>query len=137
MDARSIPTKVLLTETLRLLPLFVVCVGILALAYTTVYFTLGSSKLLSVMVAILFALAFFAAPLASSRVRAKSGVRLFTHAGSKTLLFCFAWGCIVAAGFIAALQLSEGIKATVLNYVVASGIAGLACAVTATIPSGR
>jgi hypothetical protein len=137
MQARSISTKVLLTETLRFLPQFLVFVVLLVLAYAAIYFALGSQKILSVMVAILFALTFFAAPLASSRVSARMGVQLLTHAGGNTLLFCFVWGCIVAAGFIATLQLSQGMGASALNYVVASGFAGLACAATATIPTGR
>ena len=137
MKDYSVSTKVLLTETLRFLPQFLAFVVLLALSYGAIYFALGSSKFLAAMIAILFALAFFTAPFASSRVRATNGVRLFTHAGSKTLLFCFAWGCMVGAGFVATLQAWQGMDATVLNYVVASVVAGLACVVTATIPSGR
>jgi hypothetical protein len=52
-------------------------------------------------------------------------------------LFCFAWGCIVGVGFVATQQLWQGMGATAFDYVLASGFAGLACAATATIPSGR
>ena len=137
MQDHSISTQVLLTETLRLLPKFLLLVAVLALACALVYFASGSSKLFFVLVAAFYALVFFASPLASSSVRAKQGVRLFTRAGGKTLLFSFGWGCVVVTCFIATLQLWQGMGATVLNYVVAMGFSGLFCAVTAAIPSGR
>ena len=137
MRDRSIPIKALLTETLRLLPRFLLLVALLALAYAVVYFVFGSSKLLAAWVTVLYALAFFAAPLASSSLRAKRETRLFTRAGGKTLLFCFAWGCVVVAGFVATLQIWQGMGATVLNYVVAMCAGGLVCAVTSAVPGGR
>ena len=137
MQERSISTKVLFTETLRLLPQFLLLVALLGVAHAVVYFSYGSSSLLAVVVAAFFALTFFSAPLASSSVRAKRGVRFWTRAGVKTALFCFVWGGIVVAGFIATLQLLQGMGATALNYVVAMAGAGLVCAVTAMIPGGR
>ena len=137
MQERSIPAKVLLTETLRLLPQFLLLVALLGIAHAIVYFSYGSSSLLAVVVAAFFALTFFSAPLASSSVRAKRGLRFWTRAGGKTALFCFVWGGIVVAGFIATLQMLQGMGATVLNYVVAMAVAGLFCAATAMIPNGR
>ena len=137
MQDRSIPTRVLLIATLRLLPKFLLLVALLALSYAVIHFAFGASKLLAALVAVLYALVFFAAPLASSSIRAKRGVRLFTRPGSKTLLFSFAWGCLVVAGFVATLQLWQGMEATVLNYAVAMGSGGLICAVSSAITSGR
>jgi hypothetical protein len=62
---------------------------------------------------------------------------LFTLAGGKSLLFCFIWGSVVVAGFLATVQLWQSMEATLLNYIAAMGSAGLFCAASATIPSGR
>ena len=132
----SISTKVLVTETLRRLPKILLFVALLALACAVMYFAFGSSKPFAALVAVFYALVFFAAPFASSSVRAKRKAPLFTLAGGKTLLFCFGWGCVVVAGFIATLQLWQGMGATAFNYVVAMGFSGLACAAVAAVPSG-
>jgi hypothetical protein len=137
MQERSIPTKVLLTETLRLLPKFLLLVALFGIAHAVVYFSYGSSRLLAIVIAVFFALTFFSAPLASSYVRAKRGVRFWTRAGGKTALFCFVWGGIVVAGFIATLQLLQGMGATTQEYAAAMAGAGLVCAATAMIPGGR
>ena len=137
MQDRSIPTRVLLTATLRLLPKFLLLIAILALVYAVIHVAFGASKLLAALVAVFYALVFFAAPLASSSMRTKRGVRLFTRMGGKTLLFCFAWGCLVVASFVATLQLWQGMGATLLNYAVAMGSGGLVCAVSSAITSGR
>ncbi|WP_460455225.1 hypothetical protein, partial [Arenimonas aestuarii] len=97
----------------------------------------GSSRLLAVVVGSSFAFAYFSAPIASSTVRAKRGIRLWTRSGGKTAIFCFVWGSIVVAGFIATLQVLQGMSATNLDYIAAMAGAGLACAATATIPGGR
>ena len=137
MQEHSIPTKVLFTETLRVLPQFLLLVALLGIAHAIVYLSYGSSSLLAVVVAVFFTLIFFSAPLASSSVRATHGVRFWTRAGRQTTLFCFVWGGIVVAGFIATLQLLQGMGATALNYVEAMAAAGLVCAATAMIPGGR
>jgi len=138
MQHRSIPSKVLLTETLRQSMQFLLLVALFALACTVIYFASGSSKNLPAVVeATFFALMFFAAPLAASSLRAKLGVRLFTNAGGKSLLFCFTWGSFVVAAFIASLQLWQGMGATALNYLEAMGTAGFVCAATATFPSSH
>ena len=137
MQDRSISTKVLLTETFRLFPQFLLLVAFVAVAHVVVYLSLGSSELLAVVFALFFALLYFSAPLASSAVRTKRELRLFTRAAVKTLLFCFAWGSVVIALFIATLQLWQGMDATALNYIVSMVVAGLICAVTAIIPTGR
>jgi len=112
-------------------------VAILVLAHVVLYFAFGSSKLLPVVVATFFATLFFAAPLASSSVRTKHGLHVLSRAGGKTLLFCFVWGSIVAAAFVALLQLWQAMGASAPNYIVAMATAGLFCAVAATIPAGR
>ena len=137
MQDRSISTNVLLTETFRLLPQFLLLVALAALACLIVYLSLGTSELLALVFASFFTLVYFSAPIASSAVRTKRGVRVFTRAGGKTLLFCFVWGSIVIALFIATLQLWQGMAATALNYFVSMATAGLICAAAATIPSGR
>ena len=137
MRDRSIPINALLTETLRLLLRFLMLITLLALAYAIVHFAFGPSKLLAALVAVSYALLFFAAPLASSFLRAKRGTRVFTRAGGKIFLFCFAWGCVVLATFVATLQIWQGMGATMLNYIVAMCGGGLFCAVTSAIPSGR
>lgn len=137
MQDRNISTKTLLTETFRLLLQFQVLVVLVGVACLILYLWLGTAKLLAVVVASFFALSFFSAPLASSAVRLKRGLRLFTRAGGKTLLFSFVWGTIVVAMFIATLQLWQGMEATLLNYIAAMAAAGIFCAATATIPSGR
>ncbi len=137
MQERSVSTKTLLTETFRLLLQFLMLVALLGIACLILYLWLGTAKLLAVVVASLFALAFFSAPLASSAVRLKRGLRLFTRAGGKTLLFSFSWGSIVVAMFIATLQLWQGMEATPLNYIASMAAAGIFCAAMATIPSGR
>jgi hypothetical protein len=137
MQERSISTRVLLTETLRLVLQFQLLVAMLGIAHAIVYLSYGSSGLLAVVVATFFALTFFSAPLAASSVHAKRRVRFWTRTGAKTALFCFVWGSIVVASFIATLQLLQGMGATPLNYVTAMVGAGLVCAATAMIPSGR
>lgn len=137
MQDRSISIAVLLTETLHLLPRFLLVVAAVALAHVIVYLSLGTTKLLTVVFASFFTLVYFSAPLAASAVRAKRGLRLFTSAGGKTLLFCFAWGSVVIALFIATLQLWQGMGATALDYFVSMAAAGLLCAAFATIVTGR
>jgi hypothetical protein len=137
MEDRSIPVKVLLTETLRVLPRFLLLVALLGTAHVVVYSSYGSSSLSAVLVAAFFAFTFFSAPIASSSVRAKRGIRIWTCAGGKTAMFCFVWGCIVVAGFITTLQLLQGMGVTALNYAVAMTAAGVVCAATAMIPGGR
>ena len=137
MQERSLPTKILLTETLRVLAQFLVLVALAGIACLVLYFWLGTAKLLGIVVALFFALTFFSAPIAASAVRFKRGLRLFTLAGGRTVLFLFAWGAIVVAMFLATLQLLQGMEATVINYLVAMASSGTACAVTATIPTGR
>jgi hypothetical protein len=134
MQDRSIPTKVLLTETIRLLPQFVLFVAFLTLIYAVAFSASGS---MAIALGTFFALMFFAAPLACAAVRSKRGLRLLTRAGGKTLLFCFTWGGIVAVAFIAILQVSQGMRATSANYFVAMVSAGLICAAMAVIPRGR
>jgi hypothetical protein len=137
MQERNIPTKVLLTETLRLFLKFLLLVALVGIAHIVVYFSYGSSSLLAVVIAAFFSLTFFSAPLSCSYVRAKRGVRFWTRAGGNIVLFCFVWGGIVVAGFIATLQLLQGMGATAWDYAAAMAGAGLVCAVTAMIPGGR
>jgi hypothetical protein len=134
---RNISIKTLLTETFRLLRQFLVLVALVGVACLILYLWLGTAKLFAVVFSSFFALAFFSAPLASSAVRLKRGLRLFTRSGGKTLLFSFVWGAIVVAMFIATLQLWQGMEATLLNYIAAMPAAGILCAATATIPSSR
>jgi hypothetical protein len=137
MQDRSISIKILFAETFRLLRQFLVLVALVGVACFVLYLWLGTPKLLAVVFASFFALLFFSAPLASSAVRLKRGLRLFTPAGGKTVLFSFVWGSIVVAMFIATLQIWQGMEETLLNYVVATVAAGIFCAAMATIPSGR
>ena len=137
MEDRSVSTNVLLTETFRLLRQFLVLVALAGLVCLALYLWLGTTKLLATLVAAFYALVFFSAPLASSIVRFRRRLRLFTRAGGKTLLFSFAWGSIVASAFIATLQLWQGMEATSTNYILAMVVAGTVCAATATIPAGR
>jgi len=137
MQDRSIPINFLLTETLRVIPKFLLLVTALAVACTALYFFPGSPRPLPVVVGTFFALTYFSAPIASSSVRYKLGLRLLSRAGRKTLLYSFAWGAVVVACFIATLQLWQGMEATALNYVLSMGLAGFVCAATATIPTGR
>jgi hypothetical protein len=137
MQDRNISTKTLLTETFRLLRQFLVLVAFVGVACLILYLWLGTAKLLAAFFASFFALTFFSAPLASSAVRLKRGLRLFTRSGGRTLLFSFVWGSIVVAMFIATLQLWHGMEATLLNYISAMAAAGIFCAATATIPSSR
>ena len=137
MQDRSISIKILLVETFRLLRQFLVLVALVGVTCFILYLWLGTPKLLAVVFASFFAPFFFSAPLASSAVRLKRGLRLLTSAGGKTLLFSFVWGSIVVAMFIATLQIWQGMEATLLNYVVATAAAGIFCAAMATIPSGR
>lgn len=135
MRDRSIPTKVLLTETLRLLPRSLLQFAALSLAYALAHITLGYRNVWPVVVAFWWTFILFTAPFASSSVRAKRRVSLLTPAGIKTLLFCFAWGGIVVAGFVATLQVWQGMGATVLDYAVAAAAGGACCALMAAIPS--
>lgn len=137
MVEHSIPTRVLLTETLRLFLRFLLFVAVVAVVCFALYPLLGIPKPWVYVVASFFALLYFSAPLASSAVRFKRGLRLFTRAAGKTLLFSFVWGAIVAGLFIAALQVWRGMEATLINYILAMVAAGVVCAATATIPSGR
>ena len=137
MQDRSISIKILLTETFRLLPQFLALVALAAIAFLILYLWLGTKELLGIIVAMLFALVFFSAPLASSAVRSKRRLRLFTPEGTKTLLFAFVWGSIVVAVFIATLQLWQGMEATLINYIVAMAAGGIFCATMAAIPAGR
>ncbi|CAN7595099.1 hypothetical protein LJR143_004231 [Pseudoxanthomonas sp. LjRoot143] len=135
MHDRSIPTKVLLTETARLIPRFLLVFVALSLAYAIAGIALGHGNVLHVVAALFWALIFFAALLTASSVRARRGTRLLTPAGIKTLLFCSAWGAIVVAGFIATLQVWQGMGATLLNYAAAVAAGGAFCALMATIPN--
>jgi hypothetical protein len=137
MQDRSIATKILLRETFCLLPQILALVALAGIACVILYLWLGTAKLLGIVVALFFALVFFSAPLASSAVRFKRGLRMFTRAGGKTLLFSFVWGTIVVAMFIATLQLWQGMEATLVNYIAAMSAAGVFCAATATIPTDR
>ena len=135
MRHQDIPYSVLLTETLRLLPRFLLLILVLALAYAVAHVVLGYSNVAAVVVALFFALVFFVAPMAASSGRARRAVRLFSRSGLKTLLFCFAWGGIVVAGFVATLQVWQGMDASVLDYAVAIAAGGACCALMAAIPS--
>jgi hypothetical protein len=135
MRDRSIPTQVLLTETLRLLPRVLLVFGALSLAYAVAGIALRYGNVLHVVTALFWTLIFFAAPLTASSVRARRGARLLTPAGIKTLLFCLAWGMIVAAGFVATLQMWQGMDATLPNYAAAAAAGGAFCALMAAIPN--
>ena len=137
MQDRSMPTNVLLTATFRLFARFLSIIIFFALACGGIYLASGASDILAVVPATFFALLFFAAPLACSAFRARRAIRLFTLAGGKSLLYCFIWGSVVTAGFLATLQVWQSMEATLLNYIAAMGSAGLFCAASATIPSGR
>ena len=137
MQDRSVSTNLLLSETFRLLRQFLVLVALSAIVCLALYLWLGNARLLATVVAVFYALAFFSAPLASSAVRFRRRLGVFTRAGGKTLLFSFVWGSIVASAFIATLQLWQGMEATIANYVLAMAMAGAVCAATATIPPGR
>jgi len=135
MQDLRIPTEVLLSATLRLLRQFAVLAIGIGVLFVVLRLSLGIPNLLAKGIGGLFALAFVAAPLASSSLRTRRGVRLFTAPGRSTVLFCFAWGAIVSALFMATLQVSQGMSATFLNYLAAMGSAGAACALAAAIPS--
>lgn len=134
MQDRTIPTKVLLTETLRMLPQSALFVVFVALICVVAY---SAAVSLAIAAATFSSLTFIAAPLACSATRSKRGLPLITRAGGKTILFCFIWGGIVVAAFIAFLQASQGMGATMLNYVVAIISAGTICAALALFPSAR
>jgi hypothetical protein len=137
MVERTIPTRVLLTETLRLLLRFLLFVALAAVVCFILYPLLGIPKPWVYVVALFVAVLYFSAPLASSDVRFKRGQRLFTRAGGKTLLFSFVWGAAVAGLFVAALHFWQGMGATLINYVLTMGAAGIVCAAAATIPGSR
>lgn len=137
MSQHSIPFNVLVGETVALLLRFIVLVVLIGLACIVLYFLYGNTELVAVPVSCFFTLLFFSAPLASSVVRARCGVRLLTKASGKILLYSFGWGAVVVGLFIATLQIWQGAEATIWNYVVAMAVAGFVGASTAAIPSIR
>jgi hypothetical protein len=137
MQERSIPAKVLLTETIRTLSPLLVFVLLLGVAHVVVYFVYGSSDLSAVVISAFFTFVFISAPRGSAIVRARRGIGLLTPAGGKAAAFCFAWGAGVAAGFIVTLQILQGMSATWLDYAVAMAVTGLCCSAVSAIPAGR
>ena len=137
MQERSIPVEILLSETARFFSRFLWLLVLLAVLFAAMYFLLGSPKMLAVVVAVFFTLLLVAAPIASSLIRARRRLGIFTAAGGTTIIFCFSWGALVAAGFIATLQLWQGMGATLINYLAAMASVGAACAAMAVIPNGR
>ena len=136
MQDRSIPIATLLTETLRLLARLLLVVLAFGLVVAILYF-FGWTGLQAELFATFFAMVFFSAPLASSVLRARRGLPLLSSAGRKSLVYCFLWGSLAVAGFVAALQLLQGMGATLLNYAVAMTAGGLLCALTAAISARR
>ena len=136
MQGRNIPVAVLLTETLRLLARLLLLVLVFGLVVAILYF-FGWTGLQAELVATFFAMIFFSAPLASSTTRARRGLPLLSRGGLLTLAYCFLWGCVVVAAFLATLQISQGMGATALNYAVAMVAGGLLCSFTTAISSGR
>ena len=131
---RSISMQLLWTEALRVLRQSLLLVAVLAVLCIALHFWLRSPKLLAIIFASFFALVFISAPMASSSLRSKRGLRLLTRAGGRTLVFCFLWGSAATAGAIATLQLWQGMEATALDYLLAMLSAGSACAVFASFP---
>ena len=137
MQERSITLSSLTNAALRLLPQFLALVVIAGLAGVVVYLWTGSSKILWLPVVIFFALTFFTAPLASSAVRARRGVRLLSSAGIKTLVFSFIWGGFAAASFIATLHIGQGMETTPFEYLATFVVGGFVCAFVACVPGDR
>ncbi len=137
MQERSIPTRVLLTETIRTLAPLLLIVLLVAVAHVVVYFAYNSSDLSAIVVSGFFTCVLISAPLGSANARARRGVKFISSAGGKAAMFCFAWGACGAAGFILTLQILQDMSATWLNYVVAMAATGLCCAIVSAIPAGR
>jgi hypothetical protein len=136
METRSIPIGVLLAETIRRLPKYLLLAAVLGLGYIIAYYLLDTIEPVPAIGATFFTLVYFSAPMVSSSVRVGRGLRPFDAAGRTVLVFCFIWGAIVVALFIVSLQLWQGMEATVSNYFCAMVAAGLGCAAVGLIPSG-
>ena len=137
MQERSFSTSELLLATSPVLGRLLLIWGVIALGKAALFYLFGLSGSLAVVIALLTGALFFSAPLATSALRTRRRVRLFSRAGYKTLVFCFVWGAIAVAVFIAILQLLQGMEATPVNYVLAMIGGGLFCSATASIPNKR
>jgi len=107
----------------------------MAVACGAIYAWRGSLALLPAVIGTFFALLYFSAPIALSHLKFQHGFGTFDRSGRKVMVFCFLWGAMVIALFIATLQLWQGMDATALNYVYAMGSAGLVCAAASLIPN--
>ena len=107
----------------------------MAVTCGAIYVWRGSLALLTPVVATFFTLLYFSAPIALSYLKFQHDVGVFDRDGRKVLVFCFIWGALVIALFVATLQLWQGMDATVLNYAYAMGSAGVVCAATSLIPN--
>ena len=137
MQERRFSTAVLFLVTYPVLGRLLLVWGALALVKAVLYFVFGLSGAHAVVGVLFFGALFFSAPLAVSALRTRRRTRLFSRAGRKTLTFCFFWGAASVAMFIAMLQLTQAMAATVLNYSLAMLAGGLFCSTTASIPNGR
>ena len=135
MEEHPLSLKALLAATLhRFLP-FLALVGLMAVACGAIYVWRGSLALLPPVVATFFTLLYFSAPIALSYLKFQHGVGVLDRVGRKVLFFCFIWGALVIALFVAALQLWQDVDATVFNYAYAMGSAGVICAAASLIPN--
>ena len=108
MYAAHVPLSSIANEVSRLLRAFLPLVLLVGALFGVLSLWLGQSRLLWTPVVVAFALLFVAAPMATSAVRARRRVALFTSQGAKTLVICFTWGSCLGVLFIAALQLGQG-----------------------------
>jgi hypothetical protein len=135
MEEHAFSVKALLVATLnRFLP-FLALVGLIVVACGAIYVWRGSLALLPLAVAAFFTLLYFSAPIALSYLKFQHGVGSFDRGGRKVLAFCFLWGALVIALFVATLQLWQGMDATMFNYAYATGFAGVVCAAASLIPN--
>ena len=128
-------SKALLAATLhRFLP-FLALVGLMAVACGAVYAWSRSLAALPAVVSTFFVLLYCSAPIALSSLKFQHGLGAFSRGGRKVMAFCFFWGALIIAAFIATLQLWQGMGATALNYAYAMVCAGLICAAICLIPN--
>lgn len=123
-----------IAETLRILAKALLLAGLVSIVCLILSAAFGASRILLAIPAIVFALALFAAPMASSLLRARRAYRVFSLPAATLSLYCFVWGAAIGGLFVGALRISQGMPVSLSNFAVSMWLAGIFCAATSFIP---
>ena len=137
MTARTVGLRLLLTESIRRVAWAALLVFAFTLLWAVVLLLSGGVPDWYTPIAILVVLSYFAGPTASASIHQRRRAKRWGPGAAPSLTFCALWGAAFALAFVALLQATQGMTATLLNYLAVATSAGLAAALISLMPVGN